>query len=181
LRYETSKLALGDLKGNQITVVIRDINQTQIGDIKRRLETLQTNGFYNYYAFKKFVTVHTHEIGVLMLQSDWKSVVNSILSSQTSDSDGTKAARECWIQTHDAALSLALFPKEFVTERSILNFFVSNDNIDDYYGAVEAIPKLLRLVYIRSFQVFYLIIFYKRALYSITCSMLELRRTDTTR
>ena len=94
--YQPHPLRLGELKGNEFTITLRDCyidypytppdskafaNKLQaiIGEAMRNLAT---NGFINYYGLQRFGTfsTSTDQVGLKMLQGDFEAAVNNILS-----------------------------------------------------------------------------------------------------
>lgn len=63
--YSETGLNLGDLKGNEFTIVIRDVVNKSDGDIDEACTSLKERGFINYFGLQRFGTgaVPTHEVG----------------------------------------------------------------------------------------------------------------------
>lgn len=99
--YEDHPLKLGDLKGNEFTIVIRDIKphhqqqqqqeqqpQDQSQSIESIVtscfESLQKNGFINYFGMQRFgsFSISTHEFGKFILNENWQEFVELLLSDQ---------------------------------------------------------------------------------------------------
>lgn len=54
--YEDNQLKLGDLKGNEFYITIRNIEQPNEEVINASLVSLRDNGFINYYGMQRFGT-----------------------------------------------------------------------------------------------------------------------------
>ena len=97
-KYEKHKLELGELKGNEFVITLRDchfgsdLDDTEL-DTQSRLklgekvvadamEHLRTHGFINYYGLQRFGTfgIGTDEIGKKILKGDFEGAVNAILT-----------------------------------------------------------------------------------------------------
>lgn len=80
--FEFSKqvLKLGDLKGNRFRIALRHL----IGEramIENALKNIKDKGFINYFGLQRFgncASVPTFEVGVALLKSDYKLVMNLI-------------------------------------------------------------------------------------------------------
>jgi len=161
-------LQRGDLKANQITLVVRQIDFMQIDHITRRIRSLQKAGFYNYFSVQKFGTGCNMEIGLHLVKSEWNAAVDLILSPMPDDKS-TRAARKCWSETKNASKSLSLFPGSCEIERAVLHSLVIQKGTNDYLRALKAIPRNTRLLYVQAVQVCCQFVTKSRILYSIKC------------
>ena len=68
--YKTEPLKLGDLSGNEFTLIIRDVTNATESQIMDACRSLQENGFINYFGLQRFGTggAGTHEIGIFTNQ-----------------------------------------------------------------------------------------------------------------
>jgi tRNA pseudouridine13 synthase len=93
-KYENTGLALGDLKGNEFCITLRDChfpgdeglkfderleNAKQL--VSRAISEFQQNGFINYYGLQRFgsFSTGTHEVGTKLLQEDLEGAIKLIL------------------------------------------------------------------------------------------------------
>ena len=62
--YHNEQLKLGDLTGNEFTIVIRNV-QANEAVVNASCSMLQENGFVNYFGLQRFGTgaIGTHEVG----------------------------------------------------------------------------------------------------------------------
>jgi len=92
--YQSHGLQLGELKGNEFTITLRDCDfhypypadsETLVESAKAvvgdAIKHLGENGFINYYGLQRFGTfsTSTDQVGVKMLQGDFESAVEGIL------------------------------------------------------------------------------------------------------
>ena len=92
--YEKCGLALGELRGNEFTIVLRDCGfpggeglggEERVGNAKgvvaSAVTSLQEKGFINYYGLQRFgsFSTGTDEIGKCLLKGDFKGAVDLIL------------------------------------------------------------------------------------------------------
>lgn len=83
-RYCSKPLQLGALNGNLFSVVLRNVTKT---DCKSSFESFSKNGFINYYGLQRFGTtsIPTHAVGIAILKSDWKKVIDLILTPRDNE------------------------------------------------------------------------------------------------
>ncbi|CAA20114.1 tRNA/snRNA/rRNA pseudouridine synthase Pus7 [Schizosaccharomyces pombe] len=151
--YKNSNLRLGDLKGNEFHIVVRNVI-TPKEKVVEALNSLKEHGFINYFGLQRFGTssVGTHTIGVRLLQSDWKGAVDLILSPRPEHTGSVKEAIDLWHSTHDAEASLRILPRRMIAESSILETWSRSGNQTDYLGAFQRIPRHLRSIYPHAYQ-----------------------------
>lgn len=164
--FSDTSLNLGDLKGNEFVIVIRDVtagdSEVTLEDIvKNGCTSLSENGFINYFGMQRFGTfsISTHTIGRELLLSNWEKAAELILSDQENVLPKSKEARKIWAETRDAALALKQMPRQCLAENSLL-YSLSNQRKEDdgtysanaYYTAIMKIPRNLRTMYVHAYQ-----------------------------
>lgn len=164
--YEDHNLDLGDLKGNQFTITIRDVksldpDQDVESVIKSGFNTLKEQGFINYYGMQRFGTfsVSTHTYGIELLKGNWKAAAELLLSEQDVVAPDSAEARSIWAETGNPSLALKKMPPRCTAEHSILKTLVNERlNNDEEYGSqsyfksIMAIPRNLRVMYVHAYQ-----------------------------
>ncbi|KAL1989680.1 hypothetical protein VTN49DRAFT_6877 [Thermomyces lanuginosus] len=140
--------------------------------VGKALHNLRERGYLNYYGLQRFGTfsMGTHAIGIKMLQGNFKGAVEGILhflpevlaaAQDSSESEGSKSlisadekaraeAIHIFQTTQNANAALAKLPKKFSAEASIIRYL--NRIPTDYLGALQAIPRNLRLMYLHAYQ-----------------------------
>ncbi|KAJ3039678.1 hypothetical protein HDV00_012022 [Rhizophlyctis rosea] len=153
-KYTSERLQLGDLSGNHFVITLRDVKATSEESIHKSLESLRDNGFINYYGMQRFGTrsVPTHAVGIEMLNGRFKEAVELIMAPKNEERTDFNDARLHWQEHKDANKALELFPRQCHAERSILTFFSKTGRQTDYYGALEAIARNMRLMYVHAYQ-----------------------------
>lgn len=135
------------------------------------IEDLKRNGFLNYYGLQRFGTfsVQTDTIGMKMLQGDFEAAVKAILDfSQTAlTAAQDPLSQEAKISADDKARAYALnqfretgkpqpalrnLPRKFSAEASIIRYLGGDNRARDFYGALQAISRNLRLMYVHAYQ-----------------------------
>ncbi|KAL9044759.1 MAG: hypothetical protein Q9214_002125 [Letrouitia sp. 1 TL-2023] len=132
--YHPQPLALGDLRGNEFTITLRDCQfpfdqdldvQSKIEQARaivgRAVSNFTSNGFLNYYGLQRFgaFSTGTHAIGMKMLQDDFEAAVKLILSyhpsalsaAQSDDEDPSapQASTDNAVSRDDKARASALY------------------------------------------------------------------------
>lgn len=185
--YKKIELGLGDLEGNEFVITLRDCRfptgttttVSQAEDIVGlAMLNLRQRGYLNYYGLQRFGTFSTgtHEVGIKMLQGNFRGAVESILqfSPQTlaaaqdqnqdqKDKDGPKTgpligwddkaraeAIHIFQTTKNVRNALDKMPKKFSAETSIIRQLGRQST--DFLGALQAIPRNLRLMYVHAYQ-----------------------------
>ncbi|SNX85697.1 related to PUS7 - Pseudouridine synthase [Melanopsichium pennsylvanicum] len=174
LTYAHEPLNLGQLKGNEFTITLRNIRPSSYAEISSSsppefvpsihssMATVRDRGFVNYFGMQRFGTgaIPTHHIGILILKSDFASAIDLLFtprgaSSPTAD-DGDSAdllkAKQLY---KDGEFEKAYWatPKNCVAEKHILDRMRSGRwNKGDWMGAFGNIPRTLRSMYIHAYQ-----------------------------
>lgn len=135
------------------------------------IENLKRNGFLNYYGLQRFGTfsVPTDTIGMKMLQGDFEAAVKAILdfsqisliaaqndlSHETKISADDKArasALNQFRETGKTQPALRNLPRKFNSEACIIKYLGEDKRARDFYGALQSIPRNLRLMYVHAYQ-----------------------------
>jgi tRNA pseudouridine13 synthase len=178
----SKKLGLGDLKGNDFTIVIRNLNALAIPpaqkisllDLRSLVDasftSIRKNGFINYFGMQRFGTssVSSHTIGAALLKGEFSKAISLILDPRPHDNLAFTEARNTWVSTRDPAKSLPLFPNNAVAERSVLRAMIHRNfkwqeagspsakpNLNQgkqLAAIVNAIPSNLRSMYLHAYQ-----------------------------
>lgn len=80
-RFVPNGLTLGDLGGNHFTIVLRDVKGANENDLEVSLQSLQNNGYLNYFGMQRFgtSTVLTHTVGCAIMKKQYEEASNLIL------------------------------------------------------------------------------------------------------
>lgn len=180
--YKPYGLSLGDLKGNEFVITLRqaqslDASVTLEAAVKTCVDAVKRSGFANYYGLQRFGSfdVTTSDIGVYLLRGDWRGAVDKILSynallcdqpvenENKFSRDDRERAEACKIyhDTYDFSRASSTMPRKFVAESAILRYFAERGMPGDgkgkgldYLGAMQAIPRSLRIMYAHAYQSF---------------------------
>jgi len=199
--YHRTGLELGELDGNEFLITLRDcqfvykssttiesrnsefeIKPTVPTDLTHARQLLQeaTNsiqqqGFINYYGLQRFGTfsTRTDTVGMKMLQEDYKGAVHDILSftpealvasqedakdyssnsTLISNDDKNRAwAINHFLTTNQSHKALDRLPRKFSAERNIIMTLGGRNQLENYLGALQGIQRNLRLMYVHAYQ-----------------------------
>ncbi|KAJ3229866.1 hypothetical protein HDU81_004952 [Chytriomyces hyalinus] len=168
-KYVKDRVNLGDLSANHFIITLRDVEIVQddsktttptppISEIlATSLKSLQENGFINYYGMQRFGTrsVSTHQVGLAMLSSSWATAIELIMMPKGEERAEFAEARRLWVEEKNAKKSFYAFPRGCVAERAVMMAFMKETKGDyDYLGALMAVPRNLRMMYLHSVQSF---------------------------
>lgn len=179
--YRKHGLDLGDLQGNEFLITLRECEipgmdmtdpQAAIAKISElvgsSLKNLHERGYFNYYGLQRFGTfsTRTDTVGVKMLQNDFKGAVDAILhysphvleaarggtsTALISSDDKTRAeAIHMYETSHPVNDILNKLPRKFSAEANLIRHLAKSKN--DYQGALQTIPRNLRLMYVHAYQ-----------------------------
>lgn len=176
--YRPQGLELGDLNGNEFVITMRecDIPGVDMKDgatalarakdvVDTAMRNLRERGYFNYYGLQRFGTfaTRTDSVGVKMLQGDFKAACDAILHFSPSALAGEEST--VLVSTDDRARAEAIhhfqaegkaeaalgkMPRKFAAETCLIRHLSRASN--DYLGALQMIPRNLRLIYVHAYQ-----------------------------
>ncbi|GMK54184.1 hypothetical protein CspeluHIS016_0107700 [Cutaneotrichosporon spelunceum] len=154
LSYAQKPLDLGMLKGNHFTITLRNVQGDSPEAVDAAMASIRDRGFVNYYGMQRFgtSTVPTHVIGLLLLQQKWGEAVDCILSLREGEHHDCTRARLVWLEDGDYKKALEIMPRRSVAERAIWEHWRKGNLVKDKLGALTAIPRNLRSMYVHAYQ-----------------------------
>lgn len=156
MHFEDTGLLLGDLKGNQFVVTLKEVKGAE--RVAERLAALEKHGFINYFGMQRFGTfsVLTHEVGVPLLKGEWGAAVALVLSQQQHVTPDLVEARKIWAETGDAAAALEKMPRHCTAELALLRALSHKphgpQSEGTYFDALMQVPRNLRVMYGHAYQ-----------------------------
>lgn len=154
-KFAKEPLRLGQLKGNHFTIALRNVTATD-DEISAALTSLRDNGFVNYYGLQRFgtvATVPTQEIGKALLQGNWNEAIDLILKPRSGEFLDMAEAREIYSKTKDAKAALDKIQRQDKIEAKLLRGIVQCGKTNPQ-GALDALPRNARTMYIHAYQSF---------------------------
>ncbi|KAJ5901511.1 hypothetical protein N7495_002039 [Penicillium taxi] len=180
-KYHQHGLDLGDLSGNEFVITLRDcqIPGVDLQDpeaalakatevVGSSLKNLYDRGYLNYYGLQRFgsFSTRTDTIGLQMLQGDFKGACESILhysphvleAARTGDESVMIGSRDkdramaihLFQARHQSRNALDKLPRKFSAEAALIRHLSRAPT--DYLGALQAVPRNLRLMYVHAYQ-----------------------------
>ncbi|CAG5084099.1 Oidioi.mRNA.OKI2018_I69.PAR.g10546.t1.cds [Oikopleura dioica] len=161
-------LTLGDLKGNEFNIVLRDCELVSENDepeskrikpdfssiVAKAYKSLNEKGFVNYYGLQRFGTsaIATHEIGIEILKENYAGAVDLLLKPRDEPKRNSflTETRRIWSETKDAAAALEKLPKKFCNEGKVLCGL--KDKPNDFVGALGRLTRPMRQMYVHAVQ-----------------------------
>ena len=132
---------------------------------------LSERGFINYYGLQRFGTfkTRTDSIGIKMIQGDFKGAVEAILDYSeaslaanqeslsgndliSSDDRYRAIALDAFKSTGKSHPALDDLPRKYSAEASVIRHLGVRNQGSDYLGAIQTIPRNLRLMYVHAYQ-----------------------------
>jgi tRNA pseudouridine13 synthase len=176
--YKPHGLSLGELKGNEFVITLRQAESLQEGvsledAVKTCVDAVKRSGFANYYGLQRFGSfeVATSDVGAYLLRTDWRGAIEKILSYNPAligtaeedkiSKDDRERAEACdiFFTTYDFEKAYFKMPRKFVAESALLRYFrergMKGDGKGkglDYLGAIQSIPRTLRSMYAHAYQ-----------------------------
>jgi len=155
----SAPLGLGMLRGNHFALTLRDVRGVAPADVAAALGALRSRGFVNYFGLQRFGAgapgSRTHSVGAALLRGAWPEAADRLIGlPRPSDRPEVAAARVAWAERRDAKAALTGFPSSAHAEIAVLRRFAApNWDQRNFVGALTAIPKTMRLMFVHAYQV----------------------------
>jgi tRNA pseudouridine13 synthase len=143
--YSERGIQLGDLRGNQFIITLRELPASLTEEeLGVAMKSLRERGFINYYGMQRFGTslVSTHSVGALLLNGLWREACEMILDVKAGGMNDSLEAREAYVRG-DVEEAFELMPRNCIAERAILG--VLKINPKHFSGAFQAVFPTIRL------------------------------------
>ncbi|MDD4128783.1 MAG: tRNA pseudouridine(13) synthase TruD [Candidatus ainarchaeum sp.] len=155
-KWSKKRTELGDLAGNEFTITIRGIEQSEeeITKIIKEFSIELEKGVPNFFGNQRFggKRMITHRVGKLMLKNKFEEAVMLYLTETYAEEKiELKNARINLAKTRDFKQALKEFPqKDARTEKAMLNHLIKNPT--DFNGAFSVLPKKMRYLFTHAIQ-----------------------------
>jgi len=155
--WADERIGLGDLKGNEFEITIRNVDLEK-KEIEKRIKGCfkeMENGIANYFGEQRFGGSRniTHLVGKELLKGSFKEAVMLYLTSTFPDEEEEiKQARLNLAKTEDFSQAIKDFPHKFRYERAIIDHLCKSKN--DFAGALGKLPKSLSYMFVHAYQSF---------------------------
>jgi tRNA pseudouridine13 synthase len=150
-------IGLGDLRGNDFEITVRNIALTH-DECEARLKNIdagieKAGGVPNFFGYQRFGIVRpiTHLVGKKLLKGDVEgAAMDYIARSFPGESEDNRSVREHIMETRDFKEGIKLYPLNLRYERTMMHHLIERPG--DYAGAFRSLsPKLLKL-FIHAYQ-----------------------------
>ncbi|MHA1905337.1 MAG: tRNA pseudouridine(13) synthase TruD [Candidatus Thorarchaeota archaeon] len=149
--YVKQRIQIGDLWGNQFTILLRDLNV----DCKDAVDTcreIRKTPILNYFGVQRFGVVrpYTHLAGRCLVKRDFEGAVRIMLTKESEfESDELTSARRRLAEDISADV-LENFPPDLSYERTILKYLSNHPG--KYKEAFHKIPPRIQALFVHSYQ-----------------------------
>lgn len=151
--FKSEPLKLGMLRGNRFRIALRKVTASD-EETNTAMENFREKGFINYFGLQRFgncAEIPTYKVGIEILKNEWKKACSLILKPREGDAPFMRKIREIWAKTGDAKMAYdKFFYSNKSIERSILKWLSTHTN--DFKGAIDHLPRNMRLLYTHSYQ-----------------------------
>lgn len=146
---------LGSHYGNDFVITVRNIeNIVNLEEnIRSIIEEIVENGLPNYFGLQRFGSLrpNSHLIGFHLLNHDYESAYEEFVTrTYSTESPKARKARSKLRMDGDHEKALEYFPKSLNYEINMIAFL--KDHPGNYKGAVNTLPRKLKMLLISSFQ-----------------------------
>lgn len=151
-RRHGNKLKPGQLAGNRFQLRIREVQASDLPELKRRWQELLERGAGNRFGSQRFgLDGLNPELGRALLRRQYGPFLELLLSRprQAKEQARVQEARE-QVRSRQYELAVKSFPPSYSAERKALFSLV--DHPGDEARAVRAIPRKQRLFYVSALQ-----------------------------
>jgi tRNA pseudouridine13 synthase len=148
-------IALGELRGNQFRIRIRDCDPVDLAGRVSAVTRAAASGFPNYVGIQRFGVIRpvTHLVGERILRGDLEGAVLSYLgASFPAEAAEVREARDAFFRDRDVKEALRRYPVRLTFERAMLHHLDGHPG--DYEGALRALPPRLLSMFVSAFQSF---------------------------
>lgn len=141
---------LGNLRGNQFTILIRTEKPLLEKDFLAKLKEIEKKGFYNFYYLQRFgiPRLINAQCGLAVLKGDYQRAIK-IAFCQPGERELfyfqslRKEVENLWGDWEEIEKIIEFFPDTFRDERQMISHLI--DHPTDFVGALNQIPRVVQL------------------------------------
>lgn len=155
-QYLPHALKLGDSQGNRFTLTLRGLDRQRKDDVQKACTELAERGYINYFGLQRFGTGHTptHQLGKLILQGEWGTLIALLLFPKGDDLDPERnngdKFREVLIKTDSfGGEAISACPRYMQLEQKIVRALSRSKSPKN---AFLALNRQLRSIYVHAYQ-----------------------------
>jgi len=145
------RINLGDLRGNEFEITVRDIEKDSKKRMEKNLGEIRKNGFINYFGGQRFGNRNnTHLVGKEILRNRLKEAVWLYLAGEGDEDAELSGFRKRLRESGDVREGLKSCPHALRNEIMLMNHLAREAN--DYAGALRVLPKKFRMMLVHAYQ-----------------------------
>ncbi|NLI62096.1 MAG: tRNA pseudouridine(13) synthase TruD [Methanosarcinaceae archaeon] len=152
-----NSIGLGDLKGNEFEINVRNLNcdfdsAKEISE-KTTSQIIENGGVPNFFGIQRFGAKRpiTHKVGKdILLGNMHDAVFRYICELGEYENSEVNDAREFITNTGNLKEGITKFPSYSRHEKALISHIISNPG--DYTGAFKCLPKNLYLMFVHAYQ-----------------------------
>ena len=146
----SSRLGVGEFSGNRYDVVIRNVNDETCDSLVEKIRTVRQQGFVNYVGYQRFnpgCISQAYDVGVKMLQKDWRHAALALLTCRPVSHDALTD-----FDDNNFELILKDIPSDWKKQTTLLEELIQHG--DPRKALLKAMPKLSKMHCLSSIQSF---------------------------
>jgi tRNA pseudouridine13 synthase len=146
--YCRKKIKIGDLAGNRFTIMVRDVEESELVDISARAADIPVSGVPNYFDSQRFGSVIDHEfIGKFIVLKKYDHAVKQYLTTyQKSEPKKIKDEKRKILSSWNDLSNVRVYNKAFAV---VIKEYVKTKN---WRSAYRMIPVHLREMFMNAYQ-----------------------------
>lgn len=155
--YIREQMSLFYLLGNNFTITIKNINQSEATITEQITQTIHefnlAGGAPNFFGHQRFGTIRpiTHIVGKALVKGDFEEAAMLFLAKPSlHEHPASRQTRQELETTKNFKAAKENFPKQLRFERQMLNHLA--DNPGDFRGAFQQLPLKLQALFIQAHQ-----------------------------
>ena len=141
---------LGNLRGNQFTILIRTERPLSEKDFLAKLKEVEKQGFYNFYYLQRFgiPRLINAECGLNILKGDYEGAIKTAFCKPGEREliyfrNLRTEIEKIWGDWLEIEKIIEFFPNTFQDERQIISHLIEHPG--DFVGALNQIPRVIQL------------------------------------
>ncbi|MDA3836467.1 MAG: tRNA pseudouridine(13) synthase TruD [Nanoarchaeota archaeon] len=155
-----SRLNLGDNLGNKFEIVVRDVDEKDIDNMKVEMVKVKERGVPNFFDSQRFgFCGNNHIVGKYLLTGDFEKAFFTIITAYPLNNQKEEHMKlvsyltdnwEAIMESNDWSEVLSICPDWLRQERQLIDYVAKFKN--DFLGAISLLPKKIRSLYVNSYQ-----------------------------
>lgn len=139
-------------------ITLRSVDRA-IAEVDAACFALKQSGFINYFGLQRFGKggASSDRIGMVLLKSDYKTAIDLLFAPRGGDREEIQSTKQ-FFRNRDYRAARECIPFQMNAEKLVLEHLINRPS--DYAGAINRIPKSVRLLTIHAGKKLYVYLFY---------------------